>query len=206
MVNAGNANAFVGKVGAQTVEQTAQAAAAFIGCVPQEIFVSSTGVIGEPLAPQPMMDAIAQLNDDKRGDYEAAANAIRTTDTFAKGAGATLDLDGVEINISGIAKGSGMIAPHMATMLAYVFTDAPIAADVLNALLKTANKASFNAITVDSDTSTSDCCLVFATGKADIEPITKLDDPRCTLFAEPWRRFCMILRCKLCVMAKARKN
>lgn len=184
LVNAGNANAFVGKVGAKTVEDTAQAAAAFIGCTPQEIYLSSTGVIGEPLDPQPMMEAIALLDEAKLGGYEAAANAIRTTDTYAKGAGATLDLDGVEINISGIAKGSGMIAPNMATMLAYVFTDAPIAADVLDALLKPANKASFNAITVDSDTSTSDCCLLFATGKADIEPITKLDDPRCALFAE----------------------
>lgn len=183
LVNAGNANAFVGKVGAETVEKTAQAAAAFIGCTPQEIFISSTGVIGEPLDPAPMMDTIGQLNEDRLGDYEAAANAIRTTDTYAKGGGAVLDVDGVEINISGIAKGSGMIAPNMATMLAYVFTDAPISAEVLNALLKPANEASFNAITVDSDTSTSDCCLLFATGQADIKPIDDIDDPRCALFA-----------------------
>lgn len=183
LVNAGNANAFVGKVGAETVEKTAQAAAAFIGCTPQEIFISSTGVIGEPLDPAPMMDTIGQLNEDRLGDYEAAANAIRTTDTYAKGAGAVLDVDGVEINISGIAKGSGMIAPNMATMLAYVFTDAPISAEVLNALLKPANEASFNAITVDSDTSTSDCCLLFATGQADIKPIDDINDPRCALFA-----------------------
>ncbi|MCF4099494.1 bifunctional glutamate N-acetyltransferase/amino-acid acetyltransferase ArgJ [Maritalea mediterranea] len=184
LVNAGNANAFVGQVGAETVEQTAQAAAAFIGCTPQDIFVSSTGVIGEPLDPAPMMDAIGQLTEDHLGDYEAAANAIRTTDTYAKGAGAVLDLDGVEINISGIAKGSGMIAPNMATMLAYVFTDAPVSAEVLDQLLKPANQSSFNAITVDSDTSTSDCCLLFATGQADIEPITDINDPRCALLAE----------------------
>jgi glutamate N-acetyltransferase/amino-acid N-acetyltransferase len=184
LVNAGNANAFVGKVGAETVEKTAQAAAAFIGCSPQEIFISSTGVIGEPLDPVPMMDAIGELNEDRLGDYEAAANAIRTTDTYAKGAGAVLDVDGVEINISGIAKGSGMIAPNMATMLAYVFTDAPISAEVLNALLKPANMASFNAITVDSDTSTSDCCLLFATGQADIDPINDISDPRCALIGD----------------------
>lgn len=184
LVNAGNANAFVGKVGAETVEKTAQAAAAFIGCTPQDIFVSSTGVIGEPLDPAPMMETIGKLDESQLGDYQAAANAIRTTDTYAKGAGAVLVMDGVEVNISGIAKGSGMIAPNMATMLAYIFTDAPVAAPVLDALLKKANQKSFNAITVDSDTSTSDCCLVFATGKANIDPIEDLDDPRCEGFAE----------------------
>jgi glutamate N-acetyltransferase/amino-acid N-acetyltransferase len=112
-----------------------------------------------------------------------AAKAIMTTDTFAKVATATVEFDGVPISISGIAKGSGMIAPDMATMLSFVFTDAPISAAVLKGLLQPAIDTSFNAVTVDSDTSTSDTCLVFATGKAGIAPITSADDPRASAFA-----------------------
>jgi glutamate N-acetyltransferase/amino-acid N-acetyltransferase len=113
-----------------------------------------------------------------------AAKAIMTTDTFAKVATATVDLDGVPVKISGIAKGSGMIAPDMATMLSFVFTDAPISAPVLKSLLQPAIDTSFNAVTVDSDTSTSDTCLVFATQKAAIAPITSADDPRAKTFAK----------------------
>ncbi|MCZ4273894.1 bifunctional glutamate N-acetyltransferase/amino-acid acetyltransferase ArgJ [Maritalea porphyrae] len=186
VVNAGNANAFVGKVGAQTVQKTADAAAELLHCEPGEVFISSTGVIGEPLDAKPLVAALAQ-SLKQSADYEAAANTIRTTDTFAKGAGASFDLDGVDVCISGIAKGSGMIAPNMATMLSYIFTDVPIAANVLQAILVEGNAKSFNAITVDSDTSTSDTCLVFATGAAKgrgLEPITSLDDPRCTDFSQ----------------------
>lgn len=186
VVNAGNANAFVGKIGAQTVRQTADAAAKLLHCDVSEIFISSTGVIGEPLDAAPLVEALKQsLNNS--ADYEAAAKTIGTTDTFAKGAGASFDLDGVDVCISGIAKGSGMIAPNMATMLSYVFTDVPISADVLQSILVEGNAKSFNAITVDSDTSTSDTCLVFATGAAKergVEPITSLDDPRCADFTQ----------------------
>jgi len=186
VVNAGNANAFVGKVGAETVEHTANAAAKLLNCATSEIYISSTGVIGEPLDAGPLVGALESAF--KHGaDFEAAANAIRTTDTFAKGAGASFDIDGVDVSISGIAKGSGMIAPDMATMLSYVFTDVPVAADVLQAVLVAGNDKSFNAITVDSDTSTSDTCLVFATGVAKekgLEAIASLDDPRCAEFAQ----------------------
>ena len=186
VVNAGNANAFVGKVGAETVEKTAGAAADLLGCSASEIFISSTGVIGEPLPHAPLIDALTCVNGEV-ATYEAAAGAIRTTDTFAKGASAHLNMDDVDVSIAGIAKGSGMIAPNMATMLAYLFTDVPISADILQALLQSGNEKSFNAITVDSDTSTSDTCLVFATGAAaakGVAPITSLDDPRCAAFAE----------------------
>src|SRR6185312_11514729 len=110
------------------------------------------------------------------------AKAIMTTDTFPKLNGAVLELDGVEVRINGIAKGSGMIAPDMATMLSFVVTDMPIAAPVLQTLLAKHTQTSFNAITVDSDTSTSDTLLAFATGKAAVEPITSLDDPRADVF------------------------
>lgn len=186
VVNAGNANAFVGRVGAKTVQQTADAAANLLQCDASQIFVSSTGVIGEPLDAGPLVNAMGAALDAP-ATYEDAANAIRTTDTFAKGAGASFDLDGVEVVISGIAKGSGMIAPNMATMLSYLFTDVPVSAGVLQAILTAGNAKSFNAITVDSDTSTSDTCLVFATGAAKtrgVEPIASLDDPRCADFAQ----------------------
>lgn len=186
VVNAGNANAFVGRVGADTVLATAEATAKLLGGVPSEIFISSTGVIGEPLDPQPLVAALEQTLKHSV-DFEAAANAIRTTDTFAKGAGASFDIDGVDVTISGIAKGSGMIAPNMATMLSYIFTDVPVSAVVLRSILLEGNAKSFNAITVDNDTSTSDTCLVFATGAAKargLVPITDLDDPRCAEFAQ----------------------
>ncbi|MGJ8528971.1 bifunctional glutamate N-acetyltransferase/amino-acid acetyltransferase ArgJ [Maritalea sp.] len=186
VVNAGNANAFVGNVGALTVQHTAVAAAKMLGCSTSEIFISSTGVIGEPLDHEPLVDALKKA-PQLPADFEAAANAIRTTDTFAKGAGAQFDLDGVSVSISGIAKGSGMIAPDMATMLSYVFTDVPISVEILRTLLKDANAFSFNAITVDSDTSTSDTCLVFATGAAKargVEPIVSPEDPRCADFKQ----------------------
>ncbi|MDC9826541.1 bifunctional glutamate N-acetyltransferase/amino-acid acetyltransferase ArgJ [Devosia sp. ZB163] len=185
LVNSGNANAFTGKKGKASVALSADIVSRALGVQPSEIFLASTGVIGEPLP----AEKFAGVTDDMAGrlapgPWMDAARAIMTTDTFAKVATATVEFDGVPVVISGIAKGSGMIAPDMATMLSFVFTDAPIAAGVLKGLLQPAIDTSFNAVTVDSDTSTSDTCLVFATGKAGIPTITSADDPRAAVFAE----------------------
>ena len=185
LVNSGNANAFTGMKGRHTVEVSAGYAATSLGVEPSEVFLASTGVIGEPLDPQKFATVTTQMS--KRldaGPWMDAAKAIMTTDTYAKVATATVDFDGVTVSISGIAKGSGMIAPAMATMLSFVFTDAPIASGVLQSLLQPLIDRSFNAVTVDSDTSTSDTCLVFATGKAKIDAINELGDPRAQAFAE----------------------
>ena len=167
VVNSGNANAFTGKTGAQAVKLTAQIAAKALGCKPQEIVLASTGVIGEPLDATKfngvLADCAARATDDAWLD---AAKAIMTTDTYPKVATKSVKIDGVKVTINGIAKGAGMIAPDMATMLSFVFTDAPIAAGALKVLLKNAVNPSFNAITVDSDTSTSDTLILFATGAA----------------------------------------
>jgi len=185
LVNSGNANAFTGKKGKAAVALSADIVGKALGVQPGEIFLASTGVIGEPLP----AEKFAGVADDLKarlapGPWMDAAKAIMTTDTFAKVATATVEFDGVPVTISGIAKGSGMIAPDMATMLSFVFTDAPISASVLKAILQPAIDSSFNAVTVDSDTSTSDTCLVFATQKADIEPIVSADDPRAAAFGE----------------------
>ncbi len=167
VVNSGNANAFTGKVGAKAVAGTAKRASAALGVPAKEIFVASTGVIGEPLDAAKFDGVFERLAAEASPTGIAdAARAIMTTDTFAKGATATVDLGGVAVTINGIAKGAGMIAPDMATMLAFVFTDAPIAAPALQAMLGRSVKGSFNAITVDSDTSTSDTLMLFATGAA----------------------------------------
>jgi glutamate N-acetyltransferase/amino-acid N-acetyltransferase len=167
VVNSGNANAFTGKAGAQAAKRTAEIAAKATGASASEIFIASTGVIGEPLDASkfdPVMDGlVASVRPDGLLD---AARAIMTTDTFPKVASAHAQIDGVEVTVSGIAKGAGMIAPDMATMLSFVFTDAPIAAPALQAMLSRSVQASFNAITVDSDTSTSDTLMLFATGAA----------------------------------------
>ena len=168
VVNSGNANAFTGRVGKTTVEHTVAAAAGALGCAQQEVFVSSTGVIGEPLPAESTIvrklpGLVAALAS---GSWDRAARAIMTTDTFPKGASATAKIGGKTVRIAGIAKGSGMIAPDMATMLAYVFTDAAVPAGLLQRLTSRAVERSFNAITVDSDTSTSDTVLVAATGAA----------------------------------------
>ncbi|MDP6708576.1 MAG: bifunctional glutamate N-acetyltransferase/amino-acid acetyltransferase ArgJ [Alphaproteobacteria bacterium] len=167
VVNAGNANVFTGRDGAETVRQTAAAVAGLVGCRANQIFVASTGVIGERLSNAAVLKALPRLAKRLKPDnWEPAANAIRTTDTFAKASGRVARIGDREVGIVGIAKGSGMIAPDMATMLSFVFTDAKLPADVLDACLRRANEASFNAITVDSDTSTSDTLLLFATGAA----------------------------------------
>lgn len=167
VVNSGNANAFTGKVGAQAVKLTAKIAAQALDCKSSDVVLASTGVIGEPLDATKfegvLADCAARATPDAWLD---AAKAIMTTDTFPKVATCTVKIDGVKVTINGIAKGAGMIAPNMATMLSFIFTDAPIAAGALKILLKNAVNPSFNAITVDSDTSTSDTLILFATGAA----------------------------------------
>ncbi|MEO7223705.1 MAG: bifunctional glutamate N-acetyltransferase/amino-acid acetyltransferase ArgJ [Devosia sp.] len=185
LVNSGNANAFTGRKGKETVELSAEIVSVALDVPQHQIFLASTGVIGEPLP----ADKFAGVAGEAAlrlapGPWLDAAKAIMTTDTYPKAAFATVDFDGVAVSISGIAKGSGMIAPDMATMLSFVFTDAPIAAPVLQGLLQPLIQRSFNSVTIDSDTSTSDTCLVFATGKASIDPIASADDPRAKVFAE----------------------
>jgi len=185
VVNSGNANAFNGAAGIRAVESTVGTAAEIHECPANEIFVASTGVIGEPLAYQKIQDALggfhARLGED---GWEEAARAIMTTDTYPKGAVRTARIGGTKVAIAGIAKGSGMIAPDMATMLAFIFTDAAVPAPVLQALVGPAADASFNSITVDSDTSTSDTVLVFATGAgAGHEPVTSAGDAHLADFA-----------------------
>jgi glutamate N-acetyltransferase/amino-acid N-acetyltransferase len=167
VVNSGNANAFTGKTGSQAAAFTAKLAAKACGVPASEIFLASTGVIGEPLDAskfEGVFETLAQKATPQ--GLLGAAEAIMTTDTFPKVATASAEIDGVEVKIAGMAKGAGMIAPDMATMLAFVFTDAPIAAPALQAMLGKSVQHSFNAITVDSDTSTSDTLLLFATGAA----------------------------------------
>ena len=163
--NAGNANAFTGKAGVATVKAVASAAAKQFKCKMGEVFQASTGVIGEPLNPTPIVNALPQLGASASGDaWEMAARSIMTTDTFQKVATAQVKLGGKIVTINGIGKGSGMIAPDMATMLVFIFTDAAIPAKILQKLLSPSVARSFNCITVDSDTSTSDTVLIFATG------------------------------------------
>ena len=167
VVNSGNANAFTGLKGRETVSETAKAAAKAAGCKKREIFLASTGVIGEPLPPAKFTAVLDKVVADAGAARPLdAARAIMTTDTFPKVLSRTVRLGDTDVTITGIAKGAGMIAPDMATMLSFVFTDAPIKAQVLQGMLSKAVKGSFNAITVDSDTSTSDTLMIFATGAA----------------------------------------
>jgi glutamate N-acetyltransferase / amino-acid N-acetyltransferase len=167
VVNSGNANAFTGKNGRQATKLTADVAARAVGCRAKEVFLASTGVIGEPLDAGKFAAVMDRLVADAAGDrWLDAAKAIMTTDTFPKVATASARLGEAEVTINGIAKGAGMIAPDMATMLAFVFTDAPIAAPVLQALIARGVVDTFNAVTVDGDTSTSDTLIAFATGAA----------------------------------------
>ncbi len=182
VVNAGNANAFTGRHGEESTRVTATSVASALGVEPDQIYLASTGVIGEPLETAPIVAAIPDLVGGlAAADHEhltSAAHAIRTTDTFPKYRGAQVELpSGQAIAIAGIAKGSGMIEPAMATMLSFMFTDAAITAEALQSMLRPSVTTSYNAITVDSDTSTSDTVLVFATGAAGNEPITGRDSP-----------------------------
>ncbi|TDQ84195.1 glutamate N-acetyltransferase [Dongia mobilis] len=166
LVNAGNANAFTGKLGVDAAQRCVKAAAAALKCKTSEIYVASTGVIGEPLNDKKITDNLPALIRELKADaWDDGARAIMTTDTFPKMATRSARIGGTEVTINGIAKGSGMIAPDMATMLAFVVTDAKIPAPILQALLRKGADKSFNCITVDSDTSTSDTLLLAATGQ-----------------------------------------
>ncbi len=179
VVNSGNSNTFTGRVGKEVVEATAATAARLLGCDPKQVFISSTGVIGEPPPADKIVAALPQIVRALSADgWEAAARAILTTDTFPKGATATTAIDGVPVRLNGFAKGSGMIAPDMATMLAYVFTDAALPSAVLQPLLAAATDRSFNCITVDGDTSTSDTVLLCATQQAAHDPVASPTDRR----------------------------
>ena len=187
VVNAGNANAFTGMRGQQAVQATAQAAADVAGCSENAVLIASTGVIGEALEADRFTGKLADLAKDARPDaWGDAAAAIMTTDTYPKLATRTLEIGGVAVTLNGIAKGAGMIAPDMATMLSFIFTDTAIAPELLQRLVVRASEPSFNSITVDSDTSTSDTVLVFATGAAanhNAPRLSREDDPETQTFA-----------------------
>jgi glutamate N-acetyltransferase / amino-acid N-acetyltransferase len=179
VVNSGNSNTFTGKAGRDVVTATARAAAKLLKCSPQEVYISSTGVIGEPPPADRILAGLPGAIGAVTADgWSEAARAIMTTDTFPKGATRSTKIDGVPVTLNGFAKGSGMIAPDMATMLAYVFTDAAIPVPVLRSLLRESNAVSFNSITVDGDTSTSDTVLLCATGKAPHKKVSRASDPR----------------------------
>jgi len=181
LVNSGNANAFTGTAGVTAVQKIAGAAAQALGCRAADVMMASTGVIGEPLPSAPIVAGLAGLTAElDAAAWPAAARAIMTTDTFPKGATRRTEIAGTAVTLNGIAKGSGMIAPDMATMLAFVMTDAKLPAPLLQRLLQLANDRSFNAITVDGDTSTSDSLILGATGQAqnrDVPADASLEDP-----------------------------
>jgi len=176
VVNAGNSNAFTGYRGREAVEAIRTQVAGHLGCAPGEVFVSSTGVIGVPLPKDKAREGVEAALTAAPCSWEAAAETIGTTDTFAKGAYASAIVGDRTVEVAGIVKGSGMIAPDMATMLGYIFTDAAVAPALLQDMLTKATGGSFNAITVDSDTSTSDTVLLFATGQAGNPPLASWDD------------------------------
>jgi glutamate N-acetyltransferase / amino-acid N-acetyltransferase len=179
VVNSGNANAFTGLKGRQAVQLTAEIAAKAVNCKPEEIALASTGVIGEPLDATKFNGVLAKCAGRVKADaWQDAAKAIMTTDTFPKGSAKKVKIGDTEVTLCGIAKGAGMIAPDMATMLSFVFTDAAISAPVLQACLAAGVKESFNAITVDSDTSTSDTLMLFATGAAAKRGQVAITDPK----------------------------
>jgi len=182
IVNSGYANVFCGKAGIETVEKTVCKIAELYSFKKDEIYVSSTGVIGEPVKDDALLSAIETKL--KETDYKTAAIAISTTDTFPKGVFKEATIGDKTIKIGGVVKGSGMIAPDMATMLGYVFTDASIESSVLQQLLEEATNVSYNSITVDSDTSTSDTVMVFATGDAENKTITNINDTQFQDFKE----------------------
>lgn len=177
VVNAGNANAFTGAIGMQSVQNIVTATSQLIGCDAQEVFVASTGVIGQPLKDEKITEALPALHNTLRPEHwDIAARSILTTDTFKKLGTRTATIDGVAVTINGFVKGSGMIAPNMATMLGFIFTDATIPAPVLQEIFSIACDRSFNSITVDSDTSTNDAALLFATGQASHSPVISAKD------------------------------
>lgn len=186
VVNSGNANAFTGVKGKAATELTARSASEAVGCATNEVYLASTGVIGEPLDATKFAGVLGDMHGQATGDFWLeAAKAIMTTDTYPKVATRTAEIGGVTVTINGIAKGAGMIAPDMATMLSFVATDADIAPAALQALLSNGVGPTFNSVTVDSDTSTSDTLLLFATGKAKDDGqvmVETADDPRLSSF------------------------
>lgn len=179
LVNAGNANAFTGSNGDNSLTRTVEAVADHLTCRPSRVFIASTGVIGEDMPDHMITERLGEMCANlSLGAWEMAARAILTTDTFPKGASRIASIGGVDVTIVGIAKGSGMIAPDMATMLSFVFTDAKIPSDVLQSILADVGARTFNCVTVDSDTSTSDTLMAFATGAGkDHQTIDGVDDP-----------------------------
>lgn len=188
VVNSGNANAFTGKKGEATVEATVKAVISALDCRSKEVFIASTGVIGEPLDHNKFVHLFADLTKTTTPDkFEGAARAIMTTDTYPKLSTRKARIGQTEVTINGFCKGAGMIAPNMATMLCFIFTDAAIEAEVLQGLLVEHAKKTFNSITIDGDTSTSDTCLLFATGAAKArgqKPIVKHKSKRLKEFSE----------------------
>ncbi len=196
VINAGNANAFTGKAGVATVTAVAKSAAKLLNCKPAEIFQASTGVIGEPLSPDYIIKALPSLAlQAQPGAWGMAARAIMTTDTFPKACSVKVKLGQKTVTINGIAKGSGMIAPDMATMLVFIFTDAALPPKILQKLLSKSVDRSFNCITVDGDTSTSDTVLMFATGAAGgaLTGLRSPEDARLKAFAKGLDKLCMDL-------------
>ncbi len=190
IVNAGNSNAFTGYRGREAVEQIMEQVAGHLGCPTSEVFVSSTGVIGVPLPKDKAREGVRAALTADECSWEDAALTIGTTDTFAKGATVAAMLGDTRVTLNGIIKGSGMIAPDMATMLGYIFTDAAVEPAFLQRCLSAANLESFSCITVDSDTSTSDTVLAFATGKAGNSPLASLDDPGADAFMAAMQDIC----------------
>ncbi|ETS10235.1 arginine biosynthesis bifunctional protein ArgJ [Bartonella henselae] len=188
VVNSGNANAFTGRKGKQTVDTIICAAANALKVKKNEIFIASTGVIGEPMEASSIVNLLPSMaKTAKEGNWLEAAKAIMTTDTFPKLATRRFDCGRETITINGIAKGAGMIAPDMATMLSFVVSDAAISSQMLQSMLSEAVQESFNSITVDSDTSTSDTLMMFATGKESFPCITSKTDPRYEVFSKQLR-------------------
>jgi glutamate N-acetyltransferase/amino-acid N-acetyltransferase len=185
VVNAGCANSFTGKPGAAAARRVAAAAAKRLGCRQNQVMLASTGVIGVLLDDARITGRLDEISARLEPDnWRAAATAIMTTDTFPKGAFAEADIDGVKVKIAGVAKGSGMIAPNMATMLSFIATDASIAPAALRDLVSRTTSATFNLVTVDGDRSTNDTCLLFATGQAGAPTIARASDRRLADFRD----------------------
>jgi len=193
IVNAGNSNAFTGHRGRAAVEAITARVARAAGCQPSDVFVASTGVIGVPLPIDKAEAGIDAVLRAPPASWEDAAATIMTTDTFAKAASASAIVDGRAVRLVGIVKGSGMIAPDMATMLGFIFTDAAVEPAFLQRMLDAANAKSFSSITVDGDTSTSDTVLVFATGKAGNAPLSSVDDSGADAFQAALTDVCLQL-------------
>ncbi len=182
LVNSGNANAFTGKLGEETVAKLSEYLSLKLNCNINQIYTASTGVIGEQLDPNQIIKSLKLMTTSDKPNWLDAANAIKTTDTFPKFITKKCKIDGVDIEILGIAKGSGMIAPNMSTMLGFIFTNANLSSNIIQNLILSSNEKSFNSITVDSDTSTSDTVLLVATRKAKHKPVHKSTDTRLNEF------------------------